>query len=126
MLSHKVKKMDLTQGNSSGSEADADRLRKFSRQLVNIRAFLHFGGRFQSTLIRDLSQSGAGLRGAVGVIPGDRVNIELLDGRSISGKVKWWLAGNCGVAFDTALEDNDPLLTGGAKSVLRRSLRKTD
>ncbi|MEM7748853.1 MAG: PilZ domain-containing protein, partial [Pseudomonadota bacterium] len=74
--------MDLTQGNSSGSEPSADRLRKFSRQLVNMRAFLHFGGRFQSTLIRDLSQSGAGLRGAVGVIPGDRVSIELLDGRA--------------------------------------------
>ncbi|MEM8971625.1 MAG: PilZ domain-containing protein [Pseudomonadota bacterium] len=118
--------MDLTQGNSSGSEPSADRLRKFSRQLVNMRAFLHFGGRFQSTLIRDLSQSGAGLRGAVGVIPGDRVSIELLDGRAIPGKVKWWLAGNCGVAFDTKLEANDPLLIGASKGSLRQSLRKTD
>ncbi|MEM6498888.1 MAG: PilZ domain-containing protein [Pseudomonadota bacterium] len=118
--------MDLTRGRSSSGEPGADRLRKFSRQLVSIRAFLHFGGRFQSTLIRDLSRSGAGLRGAVGVIPGDRVNIELLDGRAISGKVKWWLAGNCGVAFDTKLEENDPLLTGASKGSLRRSLRKTD
>ena len=94
------------------------RERKSPRQPVKIRAFLHFGGRFQSTIITDLSSGGAGLQGAVGVIAGDKVTLEFLDGRTISAQVKWWLAGNCGVAFDSDLEKDDPLLTNSGS--LRR------
>ncbi|MGI9411350.1 MAG: PilZ domain-containing protein [Hyphomicrobiaceae bacterium] len=91
--------------------------RKAARFPVRIRAVLQTAQSFQSTIIQDLSLGGAGLDGAVGVVPGDRVSIELLDGRSITGRVKWWLAGKCGIAFDEPLDPNDPLFSKNSKRV---------
>ena len=89
--------------------------RKSARYPVRIRAVLQTAQSFQSTIIQDLSLGGAGLDGAVGLVPGDQVSIELLDGRSISGRVKWWLAGKCGVAFDQPLDPSDPLFSKSLK-----------
>ena len=83
--------------------------RKYDRQSVRIRAILYKGDTFQPTLIQDLSKGGAGIKGATGITPGDLVSIQFLDGRTIYGRVKWWLAGNCGIAFCRELDDDDPL-----------------
>ncbi len=91
--------------------------RKAARFPVRIRAVLQTAQSFQSTIIQDLSSLGAGLDGAVGVVPGDRVSIELLDGRSIKGHVRWWLAGKCGVVFDEPLDPRDPLFNKSAKRI---------
>ena len=112
----------LTLNPSSLSESDNPERRsgierKAARFPVRIRAVLQTKQSFQSTIIQDLSLGGAGLSGAVGVVPGDRVSIELLDGRSITGQVRWWLAGQCGVAFDEPLDPNDPLFSKSSKRV---------
>ena len=84
-------------------------MRKTPRLSIHIRALLHCGSKFQSTVVHELSTDGAGLSGATGIAPGDAVTLQFLDGRAIDGKVKWWFAGNCGIAFDRELMREDPL-----------------
>ena len=83
--------------------------RNIERVSVRFRGVLYHGDRFQTTTIENLSNGGAGLNGAVGIVPGDDVTIRLLNGRELSGEVIWWLAGHCGVAFDNELASDDPL-----------------
>lgn len=85
-------------------------LRRAPRHPVHIRALLHKGSSFQTTTITDLSSGGAGLESAVGIFPADMIEIELMDGRRIAGKVSWWLMGCCGVQFLEELASDDPLL----------------
>jgi PilZ domain len=86
-------------------------LRRSPRHSVRIRALLHHAGRFQTTIINDVSVHGARVDGAIGVYPGDVVELGLMGGRKISGRVAWWLMGVCGIEFSQPLTDNDPLLT---------------
>lgn len=108
--------MSDTQYRNGGNKNEGDGVgkrhalkRTAARVPVRIRALLQQGKTFQSTIVRDLSTSGAGLCGATGVLPGDKVSIQFLDGRLISGEVRWWFAGNCGISFDEELSANDPL-----------------
>lgn len=89
--------------------------RKTPRMSVHIRALLHCGSKFQSTIVHQLSTDGAGLSGAMGVAPGQAVTLQFLDGRAITGKVKWWIAGKCGIAFDRELLPEDPIFSMGRK-----------
>lgn len=90
------------------------RLRSHERYGVNIRALLHLRDRFQTTTIRDVSIGGACLDGAYAVVPGDRIILQLNNGRTLNAAVKWWACGRCGIAFENALMANDPILIEGA------------
>jgi hypothetical protein len=87
-------------------------LRQEHRMRTQIRALLYAGRRFQTTTISDLSRSGAGIDAASGVLPGDLVALQLLDGRAIAGQVRWWLAGRCGIAFLEPLKDVADIVAG--------------
>jgi hypothetical protein len=89
-------------------------LRRSPRHSVRLRALLHRANRFQTTIIHDLSVHGARVDGAMGVYPGDVVEIWLMGGRKIAGRVAWWLMGSCGIEFSEPLTDDDPLLTVAA------------
>jgi PilZ domain len=103
-------------------------LRHHERYSVNIRALLHLRDRFQTTTIRDISIGGANLEGAFAVVPGDRIVLQLNNYRTLNAEVKWWACGRCGIAFERALTDSDPLLIEGATGrtpklrVLKRQL----
>jgi len=90
------------------------RLRSHERYCVNIKALLHLRDRFQTTKIRDVSIGGACLEGAYAVAPGDRIVLQLNNGRTLNAAVKWWACGRCGIAFENALMANDPILIEGA------------
>ena len=90
------------------------RLRTHERYSVNIRALLHLRDRFQTTTIRDVSIGGACLEGAYAVVPGDRIVLQLNNGRTFNATVKWWACGRCGIAFENALVASDPILIEGA------------
>ncbi len=77
---------------------------------VRIRGLLYHGGNYQTTIIDNISPRGVGLVGAMGIVPGDNIAIQLLNGRELSGKVMWWLADRCGIAFHQPLAESDPLL----------------
>jgi len=89
-------------------------LRSHVRFSVNIRALLYLRDRFQTTTIRDISVGGAGLEGAYAVVPGDRIVLQLNNGRKVAAEVKWWACGRCGVAFESDISERDPLLIEGA------------
>lgn len=91
--------------------AERRRHRRFS---VSIDATLHSGGNAQPTVIDDISAGGAGLKGAIGIFANDQVEIELGDGRRLTGTVAWWMSGCCGVQFHVPLPDGDPLLSTAA------------
>jgi hypothetical protein len=84
--------------------------RSSERSVTRKHAILQSHERSQTVLIRDISVGGMKLQNAFGVVPGDVVTIELLNRRALSGKVAWSVAPYCGVRFDTALAESDPLL----------------
>ena len=88
------------------------RLRRHVRISSNIKAILYTETKFQSVIIRNISLGGAGLANCSCVLENDSVVLCLLSGRRIEAKVRWWLAGVCGVQFIELLEPNDILLTG--------------
>jgi len=94
----------------SAEEAKYGRIRQHERINVTIPALLHVHGRFQQVKIRDISAGGACLDGVFGVMAADKVVVELLDRRTLSARARWWIAGRCGIAFDTVLELTDDLL----------------
>ncbi len=83
--------------------------RQNPRSRVRIRAHLHFGETCQATTITDLSLDGAGLDGAIGVAPGDAIELELINGRRLSGHIIWRLMGCCGIQFAEPLRLDDPV-----------------
>lgn len=93
-------------------------LRQAQRTAVNVHAVIYSGLSVQSTIIRNLSEGGAGISGAYGLFPGSKVVIALVTGETRSGVVRWWLAGRCGIQFDRTLGPDDAF----RQAVLRRLL----
>jgi hypothetical protein len=89
--------------------------RQHQRFPTSLRAILYCRGQFQTTAIYDLSQGGAGLTGAFGVMPNDGVILQLLDGRQIDATVRWWVQGRCGLVFKQPLAENDILIQQAGK-----------
>ena len=92
--------------------------RLHTRYSVKKRAILHFRDMFATVTILDVSWSGLGLSGAPNVFVGDRVSIALLNGKMVSGVVRWWIAGRCGIEF---LDDTPTLFQ---ELIQRRDLAK--
>jgi hypothetical protein len=78
----------------------AEDRRRWLRRAEKNRATLHAAEQARSTLITDISAGGAGLDGAIGVLPGDKIEVGVVCGRQISGEVIWWITGCCGVKFN--------------------------
>jgi hypothetical protein len=64
----------------------------------------------QSGFIRDVSAGGLGLGRVAGLRRGDRVRIDLINGRQLQGSVAWVTGSSAGVRFDVALEPSDNLI----------------
>jgi hypothetical protein len=77
---------------------------------VKAQVFVHCRGRFQRAKITDYSQTGLQLEGTFGLIASDRVQIELVSGVRMPGKVEWSLGGLTGVTFSQPLDASDPAM----------------
>jgi hypothetical protein len=84
--------------------------RLFERRNTWVQALLHFDGRTQSIVIRDVSRGGIRIEFAYGLAPGDRIEIELNSGRRLAGTIAWSVAAYCGVELQTLLAEDDPVL----------------
>jgi len=70
---------------------------------------MHFEGRSQSVIVRGVSRGGIKIEFAYGLMPGDKIEIEL-SGRMLQGTVVWSVAAYCGVEFPSLLDEDDPIL----------------
>ena len=94
------------------SEDEAANVRRDRRVPISIRALCYSRSRFSTVQIVNISNGGAALKGVGSLMANDPVEIVLLDNRKLTGKVRWWLMGACGVQFDTRLDEGDALLVG--------------
>lgn len=101
-------------GETIGSfpNATVRRLRAVPRLPANIPAQLKSDRWVQPVEVRNISLTGAGLRGAFDARPGETLTILLQDGRTLSAEVRWSRMGFCGLQFVTALRVDDPLFEG--------------
>jgi hypothetical protein len=67
-------------------------------------------GRSQSVVIRRISREGMTVEYASGIHPKDAIRLQIFSNRTLSGSAIWSVAAYCGIAFDTPLGDDDPLL----------------
>jgi PilZ domain len=86
------------------------RRRQSERTPVKVQVFVHCRGRFQRAKITDFSQSGLQLDGTFGLINTDVVQVELVSGVRMLGKVEWSLGGQTGVTFSQPLAASHPAM----------------
>jgi hypothetical protein len=84
--------------------------RKVERTSTRAQVLVHCRGRFQSAKIVDYSHVGLQLDGTFGLIPTDRVQVELISGARLLGKVEWSLGGQTGVVFSERLDASHPAM----------------
>ena len=101
---------DITIG--SLPDATIRRLRAARRLAANIPAQLKSERWVQPVEVRNISLTGAGLRGAFDARPGETLTILLQDGRALQAEVRWSRAGFCGLQFTSPLRVDDPVFDG--------------
>jgi hypothetical protein len=84
--------------------------RKFERTATKVQVFVHCRGRFQRARIADYSQVGVQLEGTFGLIRRDLVQIELISGVRVPGRVEWSLGGQTGIVFSEPLDAKHPAM----------------
>ena len=84
--------------------------RRLERSPVDVNAFVHCRGQFQAAKITDYSAGGLRLEGTFGLIPTDHVQIELLSGARVIGRVAWSVGAQTGIVFPEPLPTNHPAL----------------
>ena len=96
--------------------------RKHKRYPVAWPASLESDGVFQSLTIGDLSTGGITMLGACDLKPSTQVRIELASGRILVGRIVWYDAGRAGLAFNSPLAIDDPLIAAAiAESKVREA-----
>ncbi len=88
------------------------RLRASQRITTRVQALLKCERWTQSVEIRNISQTGAGLRGGHDMRWGEALTLQLSDGRMLLAEVQWCRMGFCGIKFDAPLSINDPIFGG--------------
>jgi PilZ domain len=84
--------------------------RKAARETVAINAFVHCRGRFHNAKITDFSAGGVRLAGTFGLHTSDPVEIELISGTRIAGRVIWSVGGRTGITFSEPLDEKHPAI----------------
>ena len=95
--------------------------RRFDRKPVRASALVHRGDRFQHAHVVDYSRGGLQLAGTFGLINRDAVQVELISGVRISGKVAWTLGAHTGITFLECLADTHPAIV----ELARRARKST-
>jgi hypothetical protein len=84
--------------------------RRIERTSAKVQVLVHCRGHFQRAKIADYSEAGLQLDGTFGLIPTDRIQIELISGVRVPGKVEWSLGGRTGVVFSERLDESHPVM----------------
>ena len=81
--------------------------RQFERFKLRKNVLVHYRDRFYTAVMHDISQGGCRLSGTFGLMPGDKVEIELMSGQTFAGKIAWSIGSHVGIAFQVALSFED-------------------
>jgi PilZ domain len=84
--------------------------RRIERTSVRVYVLVYCRDHFQRANIADYSEAGLQLEGTFGLIPTDRVQIELVSGLRVPGKVEWSLGGRTGIIFSQRLDEAHPAM----------------
>lgn len=74
-------------------------LRLHRRTMAEVEIVLRQQGSEQNVLLRDVSATGAGLRGAQGLVVGDTVELVVSGFGTVEAEVRWQRHDRCGVVF---------------------------
>jgi hypothetical protein len=85
-------------------------LRKWRGRNIKTSAFVYRDARFQRAQIVHYSRTGLLLSGTFGLINQDAVEVELISGLRICGRVAWSLGTYTGIAFSEKLPDTHPAI----------------
>ena len=99
----------LSRMNGTGSQASRQghKISRRARYTVLRRADLLVQGRRGNVRLRNLSVGGASFEPSYNVLPNSRVTLEISDGPSIEGTVRWVTQNRAGVEFDRAISMED-------------------
>jgi PilZ domain len=98
--------------------------RQHERRPVKANAFVHCGGRFQRAKVVDYSQGGLQLEGTFGLMRRDTIQIELLSGTRVPGRVAWSLGAYTGIAFTEILPSTHPAMVELTRKTSEPSLSR--
>ncbi len=98
--------------------------RQFERRVVKANAFVHSGGRFQRAKVVDYSQGGLQLEGTFGLMKRDTIQIELLSGTRVPGRVAWSLGAHTGIVFAEILPTTHPAMVELTRRTNDKSLSR--
>ena len=84
--------------------------RQLERRPVKTSAIVHCRGQFQTAKVVDYSAGGLRLEGTFGLINRDPIEVELISGTRIHGRVAWSLGSQTGIAFPEPLPTSHPAL----------------
>jgi hypothetical protein len=96
-------------------QAAVESFRRLIRTPVRANALVHCRGKFQRAKVIDYSAGGLLLRGTFGLVEADWVQIELISGARVSGRVAWSLGAQTGVLFPEPLPSSHPALIALAR-----------
>ena len=84
--------------------------RQSARTAVTTHAFVHCRGRFQHTKVIDYSPGGVQLGGTFGLNRTDPVEVELMSGTRLAGRVAWSVGERSGITFSESLQETHPAM----------------
>ena len=84
--------------------------RRAPRRAVLQNCMVHGPASTQTGFIRDASAGGLGLGRIEGLKRGNRVRVELTNGRQLHGTIAWITGGSAGLRFDISLAPSDSLI----------------
>ncbi|MGE5511648.1 MAG: PilZ domain-containing protein [Bacteroidota bacterium] len=93
---------------SAAREQNRDILARIKRKTVRCPALVHQGNLFQRVMVVDFNASGLGLDHTFALTVGQRVEIEVLTGHRLAGKVAWAIGSRAGVEFARPMSARDP------------------
>ncbi len=96
--------------------------RQFERRAIRANALVHCRGQFQRAKVVDYSQGGLLLQGTFGLMKRDPVQVELLSGTRVQGRLAWSLGAQTGVVFPEALTPTHPAMIELTRKATEQSL----
>jgi hypothetical protein len=96
-------------------QAAVESFRRSTQTPVKANALVHFRGQFQRAKVIEYSARGLLLQGTFGLVEADCIQIELISGARLTGRVAWSLGAQTSVTFPEPLPSGHPAMIALAR-----------